>query len=207
MALLQPLLLAPFGLGVAENLFNQLLQRSPHTAPILRKLDGKMLHIALTQPNIACFILFSSTRTDWLSHYEGEADCAIRLAALALPKLADKRKLSDLINQKSLILTGDLQVLQHFSMLLDELDKDPAEWLSHLIGDVPAHISTKTVGKIWGNIRRQFRQDRQHLVENLMVERPVLVHRLEAQDFYAQIDELARQAVRLEQKLATLGIE
>ncbi|WP_407662343.1 ubiquinone biosynthesis accessory factor UbiJ [Muribacter muris] len=207
MSLAQPLLLAPFGIGIAESLFNHLINRSAQTLPILRKLDGKILHISLKQPNLPFFILFSPTRTDWLSQYDGEPDCTVQLEATALPKLADKARLSELINQKTVQLTGDLQVLQHFSMLLDELEKQPAELLSHIIGDVPAQISTDLVGKIWGKIHSQFRQDSQHLIENLMVERPVLVHRLEAQDFYDQIDELARQAVRLEQKFATLGME
>lgn len=207
MLLLKPLLISPFGLGLAETAFNHFIARSTQTSPILRKLAGHILHISLNQPHIAFFILFSQTRTDWLAHYEGEADCAIELDVAALPKLADKSKLSELINQNTLQLKGDLQILQHFSMLLDELEKDPAEWLSGFIGDVPAQLSTDLLGKVWHKIHHQFSQDREHWIANLMFERPVLVHRLQAVDFYDQIDELSQQAVKLEQKFATLGIE
>lgn len=207
MSPMQPLLLSQFGVGVVESLFNRLIARSEQCLPILRKLADKTLHISLKQPDLSFFIVFSQTRTDWLSDYEGETDCAVQLDAFALPKLADKSKLSGLINDKTLILQGDLAVIQQFSALLDELDKNPAELLSDFIGDVPAQLSTDLASKVWQKISRQFHQDRQHLIENLMLERPVLVHRLQAVDFYDQIDELAQQAVGLEQKFAKLGIK
>ncbi|VEI47346.1 Uncharacterized protein conserved in bacteria [Actinobacillus equuli] len=40
------------------------------------------------------------------------------------------------------MLNGDIQVLQHFTALLDELEKDPAELLSPFVGDVLAQTST-----------------------------------------------------------------
>lgn len=200
----QQLMLPQLAIGGIETAFNTLLTRSPHLAPILRKLSGKVLQIQLTRPDLTFFILFSESRTDWLSVYEGDADCAVQLEATVLPKLADKSKLTKLINNKRLILNGDLQVLQHFNDLLDQLEKDPAEWLSHWIGDVPAQLSTDFAKTIFGKIRHQFEQNSHHLVDNLTTERPVLVHRLQLAHFCDQVAELEQQAVRLEQKFANL---
>lgn len=183
-----------------------MLKRSPHIEPNLRKLNGKVLKIALTSPKIDFFLLFSEKRIDWLGNYEGEPDCSVQLAFETLPKLADKQKLTELINNKSLILHGDIQVLQHFTALLEQLEKDPAELLSPFIGDVLAQTSTDFAKKVAGKIKSQFELNNQHLVENLMQERPVLVHRLQAVHFYDQVAELAQQAVKLEQKFAKLGI-
>ncbi|VEI74535.1 Uncharacterized protein conserved in bacteria [Mannheimia haemolytica] len=196
----QQLMLPQFTFGLIETAFNALLKRSPHIEPNLKKLSGKVLKIALTSPKIDFFVLFRENRTDWLSNYEGEADCAVQLAFEILPKLADKQKLTELINDKSLVLTGDIQVLQHFTALLEQLEKDPAELLSPFVGDVVAQTSTDLAKKVLGKIKAQFEQNNQHLVENLIQERPVLVHRLQAVNFYDQVEELAQQAVKLEQK-------
>ncbi|WP_373819157.1 SCP2 domain-containing protein [Glaesserella sp.] len=200
----QQLMFAQFAVGALETALNALINRSPSALPILRKLDDKILEIQLTQPNAHLFLFFSESRIDLLGNYEGEASCAIKLEVTALPKLADKTKLTELINNKSLILQGDIQVLQHFTVLLDELEKDPAELLSPFVGDVIAQSSTDFAKGIFDKLKRQFQQDSQYLVDNLLVERPVLVHRLQIADFCDQVSELEQQAVRLEQKFAKL---
>lgn len=202
----QQLMFPQFAFGLIETAFNALLKRSPHIEPNLRKLTGKVLKIELTSPKMDFFILFGENRTDWLGSYEGEPDCSVQLAFETLPKLADKQKLTDLINNKSLVLNGDIQVLQHFTTLLEQLEKDPAELLSPFIGDVLAQTSTDFAKKMAGKIKSQFELNNQHLIDNLMQERPVLVHRLQAVNFYDQVEELAQQAVKLEQKFAKLGI-
>ncbi|QNS15434.1 ubiquinone biosynthesis accessory factor UbiJ [Mannheimia bovis] len=202
----QQLMFPQFAFGLIETAFNALLKRSPHIEPNLRKLAGKVLKIELTSPKIDFFILFGENRTDWLGSYEGEPDCSVQLVFETLPKLADKQKLTDLINNKSLVLNGDIQVLQHFTTLLEQLEKDPAELLSPFVGDVVAQISTDFAKKLFHKAKAQFTQNNQHLVGNLMQERPVLVHRLQALNFYDQVEELAQQAVKLEQKFAKLGI-
>ncbi|MFA9489059.1 MULTISPECIES: SCP2 domain-containing protein [unclassified Mannheimia] len=201
---LKQLMFPQFAFGLIETAFNALLKRSPHIEPNLRKLAGKVLKIELTSPKMDFFILFSDNQTDWLGSYEGESDCAVQLAFETLPKLADKQKLTELINNKSLVLHGDIQVLQHFTALLEQLEKDPAELLSPFVGDVVAQTSTDLAKKVLGKIKAQFEQNNQHLVENLIQERPVLVHRLQAVNFYDQVEELAQQAVKLEQKFSKL---
>ncbi|MDY2947752.1 MAG: SCP2 sterol-binding domain-containing protein [Mannheimia varigena] len=202
----QQLMFPQFAFGLIETAFNALLKRSPHIEPNLRKLTGKVLKIELTSPKMDFFILFGENRTDWLGSYEGEPDCSVQLAFETLPKLADKQKLTDLINNKSLVLNGDIQVLQHFTVLIEQLEKDPAELLSPFIGDVLAQTSTDFAKKLASKVKSQFELNNQHVVDSLMQERPVLVHRLQAVNFYDQVEELAQQAVKLEQKFAKLGI-
>lgn len=203
---LAQLMLPQLATAGGETVFNGLLARSPHLAPILRKLDGKLLQIQLQQPSICLFIQFSDNRTLWLSDYEGEADCCVSLQASALPKLADKSQLTDLINHKALILQGDIQVLQNFTQLLEQLERDPAELLSPFVGDVVAQTATDFARGIVQKAKTQFALSRQNVVDNLLTERPVLVHRLELAHFGDQVDDLAQQAVRLEQKFAKVGI-
>lgn len=196
----QHLMFPQFAFGLIETTFNGLLKRSPHVEPNLRKLSGKVLKIELTSPKMDFFILFGENRTDWLGSYEGDPDCSVQLAFETLPKLADKQKLTELINNKFLVLRGDIQVLQHFTVLLEQIEKDPAELISPFVGDVLAQTGTDFAKKVLDKLKAQVEQNNRHLVDNLMQERPVLVHRLQAVNFYDQVEELAQQAVKLEQK-------
>lgn len=198
----QHLILPQLAVGGLETAFNALIKRSSHVLPILRKLAGKSLQINLTQPNLTLFIIFSEQRTDWLGQYEGQVDCQVNLSATALPKLADRSRLSELINDQILVLKGDLQVLQQFATLLDELEKDPTELLSPLVGDVVVQGATDVARVFINKVYSQFNQNAHHLVENLMTERPVLVHRLQIVDFCDQVRELEKQADELAQKVA-----
>lgn len=200
----QQLMLPQFAIAGLETALNGLIQRSPQTSSMLRKLAGKSLQICLKQPDITLFAIFSEQRIDWLGHYEGDVDCQVNLDATALPKLADKSRLTELINNQTLVLHGDLQVLQNFTALLDGLEKNPAELLSPLLGDVVAQASTDFAKTIFCKVKQQFQQNTAHLVDNLMVERPVLVHRLQVVDFCDQVQELEKQAVELERKFAKL---
>lgn len=200
----QQLMLPQFAIAGLETAFNGLIQRSPQTLPILRKLAGKSLQICLKQPDLTLFAIFSEQRIDWLGHYEGDVDCQVNLDATALPKLADKSRLTELINNQTLVLHGDLQVLQNFTALLDGLEKNPAELLSPLLGDVVAQASTDFAKGILGKLRQQFRHNTETMVDNLIIERPVLVHRLQIVDFCDQVQELEKQAAELERKFAKL---
>ncbi|WP_324682542.1 ubiquinone biosynthesis accessory factor UbiJ [Bibersteinia trehalosi] len=201
----QQLMLPQFAIAGLETALNGLIKRSPHILPILRKLAGKNLQICLKQPDLTLFAFFSEQRIDWLGSYDGEIDCQVNLDAAALPKLADKSRLTELINNQTLVLHGDLQVLQHFTALLDSLEKNPAELLSPLLGDVVAQASTDFAKGLLGKLKTQIQVNSANIVDNLMVERPVLVHRLQVVDFCDQVQELAQQAVELEQKMANLS--
>lgn len=197
-------LLPQWTMALIETAFNALVSRSPHIQPLLRKLDGSVLQLTLAQPDARFFIVFSANRTDWLSEYEGEADCAVQLAPSALPHLADKSRLSDLINNKSLIIQGNIEVLQHFSALLDGLEKNPAELLSPFIGDVAAQLSTDVAKNAFGKFKQQLERNSRDWVDNLTTERALLVHPLQLADFSDQVQQLAQQVSQLEQRVAKL---
>lgn len=197
----QHLMPSQFAFGALETAFNALIQRSPQVLPQLRKLTGKILQLELSSPALNAWLVFGDSRVEWLGVYEGEADCSVRLSFATLPKLADKQKLTELINNKSLVLNGDIQVLQHFTAVLGQLEKDPAELLSPFVGDVAVQTVTDFAQKIVGRLKGQIERNNRQMMDNLMNERPVLVHRLQAVDFYEQIAKLERRTAEFEQKL------
>lgn len=192
----QQLMLPQLTNGVIETAFNYLIGRSDVNLA-LAKLAGKVLKVVVTEPDRVFFIVFGQTSTTWLSQYEGQEDCAVQLKADILPKLSDKKKLTELINNQSLVLTGDIEVLQHFTALLAQLEKDPAELLSRYTGDVVAQASVDFIRKGIKTLRSQWQRNSQNLVDNLIQERPVLVHKLAVVDFCDQVTELSQRCEKL----------
>ncbi len=197
----QQLMLRQITTSAMETAFNHLIKRSPHCLPTLKKLQEKTLHIKLLQPEFEWIIHFSDTQTNRLSHYEGEAYCQVTLQSSVLPKLIDKSKLTELINNKTLFLEGDIQVLQLFVQLLDELEKNPAELLSPFVGDVIAQGSTDFAKGLLNKVKKQVFQTQEHLVDNLINEYPVLVHQLEIENFCDEVTTLEKRVNQLELKM------
>ncbi|MDP8163409.1 SCP2 sterol-binding domain-containing protein [Pasteurella skyensis] len=198
----QQLMLPQFVIAGIEGFFNGLIQRSPHCLTTLKKLQNSTLKIVLLQPAVNVVILFSNTQTNWLINYEDTPDCSITVHSSALLKLKDKEQLTKLINEQRVVLEGDIQVLQYFVQLLDELEKDPAELLSPLMGDVMAQSTTDVAKFIVNKVKQQNTQVSKYLVDNLMNEYPVLVHQLEIANFCDQVTAIVKDVERLERKMA-----
>lgn len=203
-SILQQLMLKQFTIGIAESALNTLIQRSPKTKTHLYLLDNQILKLQIQQFAQPIFLLFHHDGCNWLSQYEGEADCVLEIKLETLPLLNDKTKLSELINNKSLVISGNLEVLQHFSALLNSLEKDPAELLSPIVGDVVAQGITEIGMNIINTLKGQFKHTPRYIVENLINERPVMIHRLQAVDFYDQIEKLEEDVNNLEQRINSL---
>ncbi|MDN4015244.1 hypothetical protein QX233_22610, partial [Chryseobacterium gambrini] len=73
-----------------------------------------------------------------------------------------KSELTEYLNDQSIILHGDLQVLQGFLGLMDFLQKDPAELLSPYLGDVLAYNGTRLLQQGLAFFKKQQQISRQH---------------------------------------------
>ncbi|PID51486.1 MAG: hypothetical protein CR960_00550 [Pasteurellales bacterium] len=197
----QQIMLPQIVIGSLETGFNYLIKRSNHCLPTLKKLKGNTLQIQLLQPDFDFVIAFSESQTDWLSHYEAKPDCHIVLHRSALPKLANKSKLTELINNKTIVLNGDIQVLQHFMQLLDELEKNPAELLSPFIGDVVAQSTTEITKTIFNKISQHTKQTGRQMTDNFTNESLTLVHPLEMVNFCDEVTALEQKVKQFETKL------
>ncbi|MDP9499883.1 ubiquinone biosynthesis accessory factor UbiJ [Bisgaard Taxon 45] len=187
-----------------ETLLNQLIQQTAYCEPHLRKLNNKVLAVKLQKLELPIYFFFSLQRIDVLSQYEGEPDCAVDIAPSVLFHLPKKSQLSQFINDKSLYLQGDLQVLQDFVALIEFLEKDPAELLSPYLGDVAAQSAVDFVTKFTQMAKYKLSQSQQFWGERLTEEWQVISPSLAIADFCDQVNELATQTTHLEQKIDTL---
>ncbi|QLB12421.1 ubiquinone biosynthesis protein UbiJ [Bisgaardia hudsonensis] len=187
-----------------ETLLNQLIDRTAHCEPYFHKLNGKVLAIRLQKLATPIHFIFSEKRIDLLNQYEGDVDCAVTVAPSLLLKMPKKSQISEYINDQSIQLQGDLQVLQDFVGLIEFLEKDPAELISPYVGDVVAHSAVSFLGNFVAIIKQKLTQSEKYWGERLTEEWQLLSPSLAIADFCDQVKILAKQTALLEQKLLQL---
>ncbi|WP_245853281.1 ubiquinone biosynthesis accessory factor UbiJ [Pasteurella oralis] len=204
LSIFQQLMLPQFMNGALESALNYLIQHTNYCEPYLRKLNNKVLQVKLQKLGLPFYFIFSPQRIDLLSHYEGESDCAIDIAPNLLLHLPKKAQLSQFINDRSILLQGDLQVLQDFVALIEFLEKDPAELLSRYIGDVPAQSAVDFLNKLCHIMQHKLSQSQQFWGERLTEEWQVISPSLAIADFCDQVKTLEKDTALLEQKIQKL---
>ncbi|GAB1441045.1 hypothetical protein MASR2M36_38300 [Providencia sp.] len=83
------------------------------------RLAGKVMSIELKELNKTLTLIFAENHVDVLSQWLEPADCTIKTSLFTLVKLKDKQQLSQLINRGDIVIEGDMQIVQHWSSLLD----------------------------------------------------------------------------------------
>lgn len=189
--------LDPLVTAVVETSLNTLLRQDEQSQARLIRLKGKVLRVRFTDINKQLVFVFDK-QISVLSAYEAEPDTELTLALMVLPKLKNKANLTALIKQEQLSLHGDLDLAQHFSQLLGNLNPNIAEWLSHYTGDVIAH--TLVTGAKFGIAKlKSIGESQQRYVAELLVEEWRLTPgELEIAYFADRVDEVQSQVARLE---------
>ena len=179
-----------------ESVLNYLIGRTAYCAPYLRKLAGKSLQVKVKNMDITLFFLFSESRVDILQQYETTPDCAVTLSLKLLFTPLKKSQISQWINDKSIVLEGDLQVLQDFAALVEFLEKD--------VGDIAAQSAVNFLRKITAIGRQKLSQSQRYWGERLTEEWQLISPALALADFADEVKTLEKQTALLEQKINQL---
>ena len=201
----QQLMLPQLLNGSLETALNELIRRTEQCDPYLRKLNDKVLAVHFQRLDLQLYFIFSAQRIDLLHQYEGVSDCAVDVAPGLLLKFQKKNELSQYINDKSIILNGDLQVLQDFVALIEFLEKDPAELLSYYIGDVAAYSAVDFGRKLMDSFKFKATQSQRYWGERLTEEYELIAPSLAIADFCDQVKTLEKQTALLERKIKNLA--
>ncbi|MBE2899094.1 SCP2 sterol-binding domain-containing protein [Pasteurellaceae bacterium 20609_3] len=204
---IEQLMLPQMGSAVLETLLNQLIARSQNTAAHLQRLNERVLRLELNAPHIEHFLVFSATRVEVLNRYDGEVDCHVITNPSVLVPPPKKAQLSELINDKRIVLHGDLQVLQDFTALLNALERNPAELVAPYVGDVLAHKGTRLVSQAWAFFKQQSAVAQGQWGERLSEEWQVAMPATALSSFAAEVRALAQDEQRLAGKIAHLSAQ
>lgn len=186
-----------------ESTINAALRYDPGSRQALGKLEGRVLAIEATQPNVNFFLLPHRDGLTVRSHYEGDVNTRLQGSPLALASLlkSDRLNLAD----SGVEVFGSTALLLELQQIAHKLDIDWEEALSQLFGDVAAHQG--------GNSFRQFgawaagRKDtfERLLGEYLSEELKATPARAELEHYYREVDNTRLATDRLEARIDALS--
>ena len=191
-----------------ETVLNKLISLDPVSDIKLKKLQGKSLQVQVTELPWPLLFQFSDQiyvgilQADEVEH--NTACCKIELDLATLPKLQDSSGLTQLIQQKKLLLNGDIYVAQNFSSLLQELDIDWEEQLSAYTGDAVAHQTFSNIKSAVLITKENIEQARGVWAQRLTKNGALGVNQQELNEFSEQVNSLRSASERLFARLAII---
>nr|WP_283126230.1 MULTISPECIES: SCP2 domain-containing protein [Providencia] len=187
-----------------ETSLNHMLFKEAVLKPARVRLAGKVMSIDLKEFNKTLTLIFTDNHVDVLSQWHEPADCTIKTSLFTLIKLKDKQQLSQLINSGDIVIEGDMQVVQHWSSLLDMAIWDPAHYLSPYLGDVAAQGLSQVFRKGAGLVSRLVAQQKTYIKDTLLEEWKMAPNPLELAYFSDEIEQVSDSLDELEKRLSKL---
>ena len=209
--------------GAMEAAMNQFIALDPQVQKKLATLTGKVIAMELeSSPGTRLFTLYmlpGENGIELLTQYSGAADTTLSGTPLALakmtlvPKLASKwggDKLdcpdaSEVMFSGDVVIRGDVELGQRFRRILDEMDFDWEEHLSHLTGDIIAHKAgnlVREVGQWWQQAFDTLGHDASEFMQQ---ESELLPEVAELSQFMTEVDTLRSDLDRLEARIRRLS--
>ncbi len=195
--------------AVLETAINQVLQLDPDTVEQLQQLQGKVIAIELQGINVTLYLMPQEVPQEKalnvFGHFEGEPDTVLRGTPIAMAKMGLAKNAGDVLFEGDVEISGDVELGQQFREILDGLDIDWEEHLSHLTGDIVAHKMGNLVRGIfaWGKQTTEILS--QDAAEYLQEESRELPNRREVDNFLKNIDILRSDVDRLEMRVTRLS--
>lgn len=187
-----------------QNMLNKFFYREVALKSARIRLIGKVLAINLKELSQPLILIFSEQRVDVVNQWPTPADCVIKTAFVTLVQLKDKQQLSTLINDGKIVIEGDMQIVQHWSALLDAAQWDPAHYLAPYVGNVLAEGMSRWVKKGLIGINGLLYQQKNHFKDVLVEEWRMYPNTLEVLSFADKVEKVAADIAKLEQRLAKL---
>lgn len=192
----------PLLTAVLEKGLNLVLWRDRGLKNARQRLKGKILSLTLRELNHPLVIYFGEQQIDVLSQQTDDIDCSVSLSLSVLPELRQRENLPALIKQGRLEVSGDLQVIQQFSALIDLAEFDPAEYLAPWIGDIAAQTLSQAGERVVSNFKLRIQRKPAQLSELITEEWRSAPSQLEVAWFVDQNEFLAQRVIALEHRLA-----
>lgn len=176
----------------------------PAAALQLAKIDGQVIHICLTNPEIDLFIIPQAQQLAVQSFYDGTSNTQVA------GKPSDFLELMLAKDPASALINGNITVKGSASALI-ELQKifknTQLDWefeLSKIVGDIAAH----EIGKVVAGSKLWFKQQRPkldaQLKELVYNEARLLASRDDIKRFCNDVDDLSARLDRLEARIKSI---
>ncbi len=191
--------------AILESAINQVLRLDPDTVEQMQQLQGKVIAVELLGLNVTLYLVPQEESLNVFGHFEGEPDTVLRGTPIAMAKMGLIKNAGDALFEGDVEISGDVELGQQFREILDGLDIDWEEHLSHITGDIVAHKVGNLARGIFGWGKRTSEILGQDAAEYLQEESRELPNRREVDGFLKNIDTLRSDVDRLDMRVSRLG--
>ena len=190
---------------ILENTFNHLLASDYQGKKRLGLHQGKSVGFNILPMQVQ---LVATISNEGLSIHGGsvdQADCSISGTPLALIRYMNASHINPSTNHSlGIEVDGDLDFAREISGTFRSLDIDWEEIFSQVIGDAPAHQLGNFISNLRGDFKRSQDSAKAHLRYIVTERMDQIVSSHEAEQFYRDVDQIAIDAAKLEQKINLL---
>jgi ubiquinone biosynthesis protein UbiJ len=176
------------------------------------KLAHKTLTIALSELDFPLSFTVVPTKESrfntmnvLVTSLTAHTDCTITTSIKTLIELQTQKKLTELIKQDKLDVTGDIKVAQQFASLAETLNIDWQSELATHIGDIPTHKLTQLGKKVSDKFHFTAQQIKADASEYLVHEQRVVVTKSQIELFNQAVADIDAQTQTLEARIARLS--
>lgn len=190
---------------IIENTFNHLLATDYQGKQRLCAYQGKSIGIEIKPAGPELIATVTNEGLSINAGPVGQADCTISGTPIALIRYMNASQINPSTNYSlGIEIDGDLEFAREISGVLRSLDVDWEEIFSKFIGDAPAYQLSKLVSAVRSEFQRSKDSARSHLRYLIADRMDQIVTSREAEAFYRDVDKIAVEAARLEQKINLL---
>jgi len=169
----------------------------------LAKLQGKIISINVEGLGLVFILRFDRQGVILLDGYEGEAHVEISASPVTFLALLFNRYGGSQL-PADMKIKGDAALAQSFQQILNKLDIDWEEQLSHLTGDLVARQIGRMVRSLGSGLEAAAESTQQNISEYLLYEKEVIAIQEELDDFIQAVAKLRNDTERLLQRYERL---
>ncbi len=189
----------PLALAIQAG-FNRYIALDEESLPRLERLQGKLIQLEITTLDISIFLLFHKDKVEVLEAFAAEPDALIKGPPFSMLKLAASQG-----DASGVDITGDVELAQRVSRMLQQIDVDWEEHFSKITGDAVA----RQLGNVARGLQRFAIRTRNTLQSNtadyLRDETNHLPHDWELEAFSNDVDDLRDRVEQLVRKVESIA--
>jgi len=192
--------------AVLEQAINRYLELDPDYQQKLAPLYGTIIEIELLGVGVRVYLRTDKQGIICQRQLEGEPDCVIKGTPISLMKmiLAEKGSQTKSLFSGDVEISGNIQLGQKMKQVLDSIDIDWEEHLSHITGDVVAYRVGQVVKQGVGWFQESTQQMRENLRDYFIYESEAVPQPAEVNSFVTQVDMLRDDVARAEARIQQL---
>jgi len=191
------------GLEVA---INRVLQLDEDIQPRLKTLQGKVIAIDVRGLDVPLYLIPEANKLSVYGRFEGEPDTTLRGTPLGLMRMGLSKHADDALFAGDVVISGDVELGQKFSEILEAMDIDWEEHLSHFTGDLVAHKMGNAVRSLFSWSQQTVGTLGQDVGEYLQEENEAVPNQDEAESFMSQVDVLRTDVDRMEARVRRMDV-